>query len=282
MRDPVAIVRYASWLVPEEQRAEWLAEWHAELWYIGREIRASLRQFCTGAFWDALWIRRSSIAERSWWRWTSPLTCLGSLGLAAITLFSLALLLPAPGGSGGNPRPAASLLWQGQSDVSIFVPILILSLWAYVINATLSSCGNAPGRSDEISGWRRFVLRGGKRMLFFTCKIALLLAAAFSAAADVAALLGFWALGVGVIFGYTLAVHWALVDQRNRCPKCLRLLDEVREQGSLSCMFLEPCITEFTCAKGHGALHVPQVPTASFRRRKWVVHEDSPLRLAGS
>ncbi len=282
MRDPVAIVRYASWLVPEEQRAEWLAEWHAELWYIRRESRASLRQFCVGAFWDALWIRRSSITRCGWLRWTSPLTCLGFLGLAAITLFSLALLLPAPTGSELDQHPAASLLWQGQSDVSVFVPILILFLWAYVINMTLSSCGNAPGRSDGIPGWRCFGFHGWKRMLFFVCKIALLLAVVFSAVVDLAAVLGFWVLGVSMVFGYTLAVYWALVDQRSRCPKCLRLLHEVREQGSLSRMFLEPCFTEFTCPKGHGALYVPQVPTASFRGRKWVAYGDSPLRLAGS
>jgi len=33
-RMPFAILQCASWLVPNRQRAEWTAEWRAELWYV--------------------------------------------------------------------------------------------------------------------------------------------------------------------------------------------------------------------------------------------------------
>ena len=35
-------------------------------------------------------------------------------------------------------------------------------------------------------------------------------------------------------------------------------------------MFLEWYGTEFACVKGHGLLHVPEIPTVSFRTQRWV------------
>jgi hypothetical protein len=55
-----AILRSAAVLVPEFQRAEWLAEWRSELWHVrcdpgGQNVAA----FCMGAFRDAFWLRRN-------------------------------------------------------------------------------------------------------------------------------------------------------------------------------------------------------------------------------
>ena len=52
---PLAILRTAALLVPGESRAEWLAEWRSELWYVHGNTAA----FCAGAFRDALWVRRN-------------------------------------------------------------------------------------------------------------------------------------------------------------------------------------------------------------------------------
>ena len=46
----LAILRSAAWLVPGEQRAEWLAEWNAELWYVRKAGSRQATGFCLGAF----------------------------------------------------------------------------------------------------------------------------------------------------------------------------------------------------------------------------------------
>ena len=43
------ILYAAAWLVPSEQRQEWLAEWKSELWHVRRRNKESLA-FCLGHF----------------------------------------------------------------------------------------------------------------------------------------------------------------------------------------------------------------------------------------
>jgi len=95
MRMLMAILRGAAWLVPGDQRAEWLAEWRAELWYVReRSNRKDAMAFCLGAFPDALWLRRNSPPGRKAGALDSPVVCILSLGaLAAASLF-FALRLP--------------------------------------------------------------------------------------------------------------------------------------------------------------------------------------------
>jgi len=55
-----AILRSAAVLVPESQRAEWLAEWRSELWHVRRDPGGrNVAAFCLGAFRDAFWLRRN-------------------------------------------------------------------------------------------------------------------------------------------------------------------------------------------------------------------------------
>jgi hypothetical protein len=61
------ILRIAAWLVPGQERAEWLAEWQAELWHVWHSRQSKSRgrfrgspeitDFCLGAFRDACWLR---------------------------------------------------------------------------------------------------------------------------------------------------------------------------------------------------------------------------------
>ena len=105
-RMPFAILQCASWLVPNRQRAEWTAEWRAELWYVCERCKGQSAvesggdedavAFSLGAFQDAFWIRRNSPrSERQrWFRLESALQCAALLaGLAAACLV-IALLLP--------------------------------------------------------------------------------------------------------------------------------------------------------------------------------------------
>jgi hypothetical protein len=73
-----------------------------------------------------------------------------------------------------------------------------------------------------------------------------------------------------IVVGNVAAFRWALIDQRRRCPECLRQLAHPARIGLPSQTFLEWYGTEFVCVKGHGLLHVPEIPTVSFRTQNWM------------
>jgi len=63
------------------------------------------------------------------------------------------------------------------------------------------------------------------------------------------------------LVAYFLAFRWAFLDQRQRCPVCLRLLSNPNRIGQLSQIFLERSGTEYFCINGHGSLYVPEFRT---------------------
>ena len=85
-----ALLRAASLLVRTAERAEWLAEWHAELWYVTPGRRTA---FCLGAIRDAFWMRRHTPAPV---RLQSPWECLGVLAVLATLSVFFALVLSLP------------------------------------------------------------------------------------------------------------------------------------------------------------------------------------------
>ncbi len=93
----LAILRSASVLVPETQRADWLAEWRSELWYVERDPRGqSVTAFCAGAFRDAYWLWRDDPGPGRYSLLTeSPAHCLALLAVLGAICFGIALLLPA-------------------------------------------------------------------------------------------------------------------------------------------------------------------------------------------
>ncbi len=67
MRIHLAILRTAALLVPEQQRAEWFAEWRSELWHAWQNPQeTNLIAFCLGGFKDAWWLRRYGPVPRSY------------------------------------------------------------------------------------------------------------------------------------------------------------------------------------------------------------------------
>ena len=98
----VGLLRGASFLAPDELRAEWMQDWQSELWYVQRECRSmgsrrlggevKVAAFCLGAYQDALYLRRKEWRER-------PL--LNQMrGSASACLFSLAAILAGSYGAG--------------------------------------------------------------------------------------------------------------------------------------------------------------------------------------
>jgi len=99
------ILRCAALLAPGRERAEWLAEWRAELWHVRDSCHArscfhgneAVTAFCLGAFQDAFWLRWNNprTMPRHVCRIGSPSRC--ALSLAAWTAASLLICLCLPG-----------------------------------------------------------------------------------------------------------------------------------------------------------------------------------------
>jgi hypothetical protein len=100
------LLRWAAWLVPVPERAEWLAEWKAELWHIWHFHSCQSRNcfrgnrevtnFCLGSFSDAFWLRwrNPHSMYRRVFRIGSASRC--SIGLALWTAISVLLCLSLP------------------------------------------------------------------------------------------------------------------------------------------------------------------------------------------
>jgi hypothetical protein len=74
-----------------------------------------------------------------------------------------------------------------------------------------------------------------------------------------------------LLFGF----RWILQDQRRRCPQCLGLLSNPARVGQASCNFLSWNGTELFCIRGHGLLHIPELPTSWFSTQRWLCLDSS-------
>jgi hypothetical protein len=98
------ILRCAALLAPGRERAEWLAEWQAELWHVrhcyhaGGHGNQKGTKFCLGAFQDAFWLRWNnprSIPRRVF-RIGSPSRCAFSLAIWTAASLLVCFCLPGP------------------------------------------------------------------------------------------------------------------------------------------------------------------------------------------
>lgn len=77
--------------------------------------------------------------------------------------------------------------------------------------------------------------------------------------------------------------RWAALDQRQRCPVCLRRVTHPAQVGTASCTFLGWNGTEMICTGGHTLLHVPGLPTSWFGSQRWLYLDASwEFLFAGS
>ena len=72
-----------------------------------------------------------------------------------------------------------------------------------------------------------------------------------------------------------LGFGWALADQRQRCPVCLRRVTHPARVGVASRTFLGWNGTEMMCMGGHTLLHVPSLPTSWFGGQRWLYLDTS-------
>jgi hypothetical protein len=244
---PQTILRAASLLAPADHRAEWLKGWRSELWYIPRH---GASRFCLGAFRDAIWVRRNSErpARRTAFRFESPLSCLAFLTFAATVSGAIVVCLPAPDTVG---------------MLLIFAPTLLPARLTIGWGASRRRPAPWPNR-----------LRRGIFLLLKRALVQPVMLCGFAAmirigpAAALPTQLANYAL-------WFLTLRWALSDQRNRCPVCLRLLTEPVRMGAPSQTFLEWYGSESACSRGHGLLQTSEMPAGYSAAPEWHRLDDS-------
>lgn len=249
----LAIIQTAALLVPAPDRAEWLAEWRAELWYVNRRATA----FCLGSICDAIWMSRNSSAPiaRRWFGLESPVKCV--MFLVGLTALSVLLAFGPPG------EPGTEIHRDGYQDLPLVCFCVgLLSL------AVLSSVG--PLRLGEYPV-NRYAPAAPLRLLrwvFLAVKMALVVPMALCGSLALGSImppLGGWVIFLGLFFGF----RWALMDQRERCPVCLRLLSNPTRIGDPSQSFLGWYGTALVCSRGHGFLYVPGTSTSWYETQRW-------------
>jgi hypothetical protein len=143
----------------------------------------------------------------------------------------------------------------------IFFPgcLLILVIACLVLPSITSlSLGEYPGGA------------GLRRWVFLAVKTGLTLASAYGGSVCLAQRTE-WGGSVQVLMlGIILALRWVLVDQRRRCPVCLRRLAHPVHIGDSGHTFLGWNVTELVCSRGHGLLHVPEVPAGWSAIQRWM------------
>jgi hypothetical protein len=238
---PHTILRAASVLAPPEQRAEWLKGWLSELWYIPRHGAA---RFCLGAFRDAIWVRRDSVRppRRTAFWFESPLSCLAFLTFAATVSSLIVVCLP-------NPDTVGMFL--------AFAPMLLPAQFTTGWGAF--RCHPAP--------WPNRLRRGSFLLLKFALVLPVMMCGWV-----VMIWIGPAAALLAQMANYTLwflTLRWVLLDQRNRCPVCLRLLTEPVRIGASSQTFLEWYGSESACPCGHGLMQVSGMPASYSASPEW-------------
>jgi hypothetical protein len=114
-----------------------------------------------------------------------------------------------------------------------------------------------------------------RRYMFLGLKFGLILPIVYYGTLDLASI----ATATGLqphatLVSYVIAFRWALIDQRRRCPVCLRLLANFASFGQPAQTFLGWYGTELFCIKGHGLLYVPGIPT-SYSAQRWLDLDNS-------
>ena len=154
---------------------------------------------------------------------------------------------------------------------SLFLAILSLPATTSVSMGELNYCSHRPG-------WGQLMLR----WLFLWGKIGFVLPVAYYFALDLAFGLGLRGtegpedlLIAGSYLMCLFGMRWAVLDQRHRCPVCLRRVAHPARVGLFSRTFLDWNGTELICMSGHTLLHVPGMPTSWFSTQRWMYLDTS-------
>lgn len=266
-----AILFCAAFLVPRSERPDWISEWRAELWYLlhGRsaansasaQVQQSAIYFCLGSFQDAFWLRISRsdpVCEKRLWL-RSPVCCVVFLLILATTVSGIAY--------------EESMLQTPYTDPQYLASSLLVLVIAVLILPTTTSfsLGQYPAGSHSSARSVRL-----NRFVFFAMKLTIVTPIVFCGTLALAPGIALaWLRPQAMLIGYFFAFRWALIDQRRRCPVCLRLLANPVRLGQSSHTMLDWYGTELMCSSGHGLLYVPEAPNSSYSSQKWLPLDSS-------
>jgi hypothetical protein len=162
---------------------------------------------------------------------------------------------------------------------ALLLALLCLPAVTSVSMGEYSFNSHKPSRSRRLCRWS-----------FLCAKIALLLLIVYYVPLDLA----WWHISASsfasdytqLIASFLLCLfgmRWVLLDQRKRCPVCLRCVTHPAQVGLASRMFLSWNGTELICMGGHTLLHVPGLPTSWFSAQRWLYLDASwDFLFAGS
>jgi hypothetical protein len=270
-------------MVPKAARAEWAREWRAELWHrehAKRPVRGDAQELLSlayGVLADACCLRRDWLRD---YARVSAYSCLWVLG--AYSLLCVLVEWVAEGS------------WRGFFTVltarflGSFAFVAAPAIFAAIVTYPLRplKCNGAHG------GVKRLLSTRTRWNLFLGLKLILTLLLAFLAtvvATEPAralsgvrfAWLADWAEVLLSALVVTVSLRWALLDQEQRCQKCLRSLSQPTRVGPASRNFLEWSGTALACEDGHGLLHVPEMDGSWCWYDLWVELDTSLTGLFG-
>lgn len=159
----------------------------------------------------------------------------------------------------------------GLYQFAVFLAFLALPAITSVSLGESQFCSYRPSWTNRVFRW-----------MFFGAKIALLLPTVYLASLDLA----YWhtmtysvsAQYIQLISTFTMGLfglRWIILDQRNRCPVCLRRVTHPAQVGLAGRTFLAWNGTELICTGGHTLLHVPALPTSWFATQRWLYLDSS-------
>ena len=277
------VLPIASGLAPAAKRAEWVREWQAEFWQLQhgkrrvRSERGELHEALSlayGMFADAAWLRLDWARESAR---GSAYTCLWVLSVYCLLCAA-------------TERVAAGSWW-------LFFRVLTTHFFGefvlVAVPAIFAAVATYPVRplrcNRQHPGSKGWLSTRAKWNLFLAVKVMLTLALGFLAtlvaAGPARMVLGkysdWFELAMYAVT-VTLGLRWALLNQEQRCQKCLRMLSQPTRVGYASRNFLEWNGTELICADGHGLLHVPEMQGSWCWYDLWVELDPSWSGLFGS
>ncbi len=171
---------------------------------------------------------------------------------------------------------------RGPWDTFLFTVLLALLSLPAITSVSLADCGyslHKPSSKNKLCRWA-----------FMSMKIGLLLPLVYLSSVDLA----YWHTTyysnsseyAQLILSFSICLfglRWALLDQRQRCPVCLRRVSNPARVGYASRTFLAWYGMELICAEGHTLLHVPGMPTSWFGTQRWLYLDTSwEFLFAGS
>jgi hypothetical protein len=264
------IVPFAAMFVPAPRRQDWVKEWQAELWQLRHGDRPMRHEpgvlevlsLTYGLMADAVWLRLDWSTENAR---GSAASCLWALSAYCLLCGATELVVA------GSWHSFARILLAHflGSFLFVAVPAVFVAMATYPLRPLRCDGKHmrAEGRLSSRARWN----------LFLAAKVVLTLVLGFLisvvATGPAHALIGRYADWVELLtsaLAVTIGLRWALLNQEQRCQKCLRMLSQPTRVGPPSRNFLDWSGTELVCADGHGRLHVPEMQGSWCWYDRWV------------